>query len=182
MNGAPLLTAGALCPSSAAIDGAMRNTITFLMVGNTVEIDFSREKSIRPTTTLLSDLRSLPRHRGVKEGCAEGDCGACTVAIAEPSGEGTLRYRAVDSCLVFLPMIDGKQVITVENLRSPAGSLHPVQEAMVEHHFRIGSSSVESVMVGGTWMLWNRTHPMIDEEDVMTRAQNVAMRLWNKLT
>ena len=112
----------------------MRSTITFLMDGNPVEIDFSREKSIRPGMTLLNYLRSLPSHRGVKEGCAEGDCGACTVAIAEPSGEGTLRYRAVDSCLLFLPMIDGKQLITVENLRSPSGSLHPVQEAMVEHH------------------------------------------------
>ena len=112
----------------------MRNTITFLMDGNPVEIDFSREKSVRPTTTLLNYLRSFSSHRGVKEGCAEGDCGACTVAIAEPSGDGALRYRAVDSCLVFLPMIDGKQLITVENLRSPAGTLHPVQDAMVEHH------------------------------------------------
>jgi xanthine dehydrogenase small subunit len=112
----------------------MRNTITFLLDGNPVEIDFSLEKSVRPTTTLLNYLRSLPSHRGVKEGCAEGDCGACTVALTERTPDGALRYRAVDSCLLLLPMIDGKQVITVENLRSPAGSLHPVQEAMVEHH------------------------------------------------
>ena len=112
----------------------MRNTITFLLDGNPVEIDFSLEKSVRPTTTLLNYLRSLPSHRGVKEGCAEGDCGACTVALTERTPGGALRYRAVDSCLLLLPMIDGKQVITVENLRSPAGSLHPVQEAMVEHH------------------------------------------------
>lgn len=112
----------------------MRNTITFLLDGHPVEIDFSREKSIRPTTTVLNYLRSLPGHRGVKEGCAEGDCGACTVAIAEPSGDGALRYRAVDSCLLFLPMIDGKQLISVENLRSPEGTLHPVQEAMISHH------------------------------------------------
>lgn len=126
--------AGRVCPSGALRNWSMRNTITFLMDGHPVEIDFSLEKSIRPTTTLLSYLRSLPSHRGVKEGCAEGDCGACTVAIAGPALDGALRYRAVDSCLVFLPMIDGKQLITIESLRSPAGSLHPVQEAMVEHH------------------------------------------------
>ena len=112
----------------------MRNTISFLLDGGPVEIDFSRENSIRPTTTVLNYLRSLPSHRGAKEGCAEGDCGACTVVIAGPSGDGGLTYRAVDSCLLFLPMIDGKQLITIENLRSPDGALHPVQEAIVAHH------------------------------------------------
>ena len=112
----------------------MRSRITFLLDGKPVEIDFARAESVRPTTTLLEYLRSLPSHAGVKEGCAEGDCGACTVVIAEPSHAGPLRYRAVDSCLLFLPMVDGKQVISVENLRSPSGELHPVQEAIVGHH------------------------------------------------
>jgi len=112
----------------------MKTSITFLLDGDPVEIDFAGPDSIRPTATLLEYLRSLPSHRGVKEGCAEGDCGACTVVTAETTPAGSLRYRPVDSCLVFLPMIDGKQVITVENLRSPRGELHPVQRAMVGHH------------------------------------------------
>jgi xanthine dehydrogenase small subunit len=128
------LRTGARFAFSDTCNYAMRNTITFLLDGQTVEVDFSRERAIRPTTTVLNYLRSLPGHRGVKEGCAEGDCGACTVALAEPREGGSLRYRAVDSCLLFLPMIDGKQLITVENLRSPGGTLHPVQEAMVARH------------------------------------------------
>lgn len=109
--------------------GAMRSTISFILDGTIVTEDFSR---VSPTTTLLNYLRGFPTHKGVKEGCAEGDCGACTVVLASRHYDGTLRYAAVDSCLVLLPMVHGKQIITVENLQDTTGALHPVQQAMVD--------------------------------------------------
>ena len=105
-----------------------------MLDGNVVEIQFDGSSHLTPTTTVLNYLRSLPRHRGVKEGCAEGDCGACTVVVGELKADRTIEYRAVDSCLMFLPMLHGKQLITVENLKSPSGDLHPVQQAMVNGH------------------------------------------------
>ena len=112
----------------------MNNTIKFLLDDKIIEIDFSKEKDLKPTTTVLNYLRSLSTHKGVKEGCAEGDCGACTVVLAERCPDKSIKYTAVDSCLVFLPMIHGKQIITVENLsqrKNGSVVLHPVQEAMV---------------------------------------------------
>ena len=106
------------------------NVLQFVLDGKIQEIDFSSEKHISPTTTVLNYLRSLSNHKGCKEGCAEGDCGACTVAIAT-SENGKIRYRAYDSCLIFLPMLHGKQLIAVENL-GDSKNLHPVQEAMVD--------------------------------------------------
>jgi xanthine dehydrogenase small subunit len=71
-------------------------------------VDLGQPGGPPPTTTVLNYLRSLPNRKGVKEGCAEGDCGACTVVLASPVN-GRLHYRAVDSCLLFLPMLDGPQ-------------------------------------------------------------------------
>ena len=110
----------------------MQSNISFVLDGRLTRLDVAGDHRLTPTTTVLNFLRSLPAHRGVKEGCAEGDCGACTVVLGELHNGRSLRYKAVDSCLVFLPMLHGKHLITVENLKSEQGVLHPVQQAMVD--------------------------------------------------
>lgn len=112
----------------------MIHAVSFILDNRIVTIDFNHNASYTPTTTVLNYLRSLPAHKGVKEGCAEGDCGACTVVLAELGPDGKLHYKAVDSCLMFLPALHGKQLITVENLADDKGALHPVQKAMVDLH------------------------------------------------
>ncbi len=86
-----------------------------------------------PTTTVLDWLRASRRSVGTKEGCAEGDCGACTVVVGTPS-RGNMRYLSIDSCIRFLPTLDGCQLLTVEHLKRKDGSLHPVQQALVDCH------------------------------------------------
>ena len=86
---------------------------------------------IPPTTTLLRYLRDNQRMTGTKEGCAEGDCGACTVVVVELDGAGRPAYRAVNSCLLLLPMLQGKRIYTVEALKGSEG-LHPAQSALME--------------------------------------------------
>lgn len=107
----------------------MRSSVSFVLDGRVVTESFTT-KAVTPTTTLLQYLRTLATHKGVKEGCAEGDCGACTIVLGECDTRGAIRYKAVDSCLVFLPMIHGRHVVTVENLRNDR--LHPVQRAIIE--------------------------------------------------
>jgi xanthine dehydrogenase small subunit len=82
-----------------------------------------------PARTLLDWLREDRRLTGTKEGCNEGDCGACSVLVTD--GEGA---RALNACILFLPQLDGKAVRTVEGIAGPDGALHPVQEAMVRLH------------------------------------------------
>ena len=105
-------------------------TIQFLLNGSPVQIDFHNSPHLSPTTTLLQYLRTSPELTGTKEGCAEGDCGACTIVMVAPGLDNQHLVKAVDSCLIFLPMIHRKAIFTVEYLG--AKDLHPVQGAMVK--------------------------------------------------
>ncbi|GAL98924.1 xanthine dehydrogenase XdhA [Acetobacter tropicalis NRIC 0312] len=92
-----------------------------------------RLSDITPETTVLDWLREACHRTGTKEGCNEGDCGACTVLVVRLENN-QLTWKAVNACIQFLWMLDGTQLFTVEDLRSPDGALHPVQQAMVDLH------------------------------------------------
>jgi len=86
-----------------------------------------------PNQTILNFIRTELKKTGTKEGCAEGGCGACTVVVGELNNNN-IDYKAVNACISFLPFLNGKQLLVVENLISKEGKLHPVQEAMVKFH------------------------------------------------
>ena len=98
-------------------------TVTFSLNGETVSVDAA------PTVTLLDWLREDKGLKGTKEGCNEGDCGACTVMVTDRDGA-----RALNACILFLPQLHGKAVRTVEGISGPDGALHPVQRAMIDNH------------------------------------------------
>jgi len=104
------------------------NIIKYVHEDQIVEI-----KNLHPNDTLLNYIRTNLKKTGTKEGCAEGGCGACTVVIGELKNN-KVNYRAVNSCIMFLPTLQGKQLILVEDLIFKNDSLHPVQEAMVNYH------------------------------------------------
>ncbi|RMX04225.1 xanthine dehydrogenase small subunit [Corticibacter populi] len=110
------------------------------------------------TTTLLAWLRGQRGLKGTKEGCAEGDCGACTVVVGalDATQGDALQLASVNACIQLLPTLDGKAVFTVEYLRALAdGALHPVQKAMVEHHgSQCGFCTPGFVM--SLWQLYER--------------------------
>ena len=106
-----------------------KNEVSFLVNGAPVKCS-----GARPTQTLLQYLRQDCALPGTKEGCAEGDCGACTVMVSEIDASGHLAHRAVNACIQFLPVMHGKAVTTVEGICAEDGKAHPVQQAMVDCH------------------------------------------------
>ncbi len=105
----------------------MRDHIRFIFRGKPVDV-----KGFAPTRSVLDWLREDQRAVGTKEGCNEGDCGACTAVVARLDG-GKLVHRPINTCITFLGMLDGAELITIEDLAA-GGRLHPVQQAMVERH------------------------------------------------
>ena len=99
--------------------------ISFRLNGETVVL-----RDVAPTTTALDWLREARGLTATKEGCNEGDCGACTVMVTDPDGS----VRALNACILFLPQLDGRALRTVEGMTGPEGTLHPVQQAMIDHH------------------------------------------------
>jgi xanthine dehydrogenase small subunit len=104
-----------------------RHSIRFLRKGQVMELS-----SIPPMRTLLDYLRLDEKSKGTKEGCNEGDCGACTVALGSLEN-GRVVYEPVNACILLLGQIDGKELVTVDDLATN-GKLHPVQKAFVDNH------------------------------------------------
>ncbi|MBP1887333.1 xanthine dehydrogenase small subunit [Sinorhizobium mexicanum] len=135
----------------------IRNTIRFLLNDRLVEL-----ADVSPVQTLLDFLRIDRSLRGTKEGCAEGDCGACTVLVGRLLG-GQLRYESINACIRFVGSLDGCHVVTVDALAQPNGPLHPVQQAMVDTHAsQCGFCTPGFVMsLYGLWM--EKPKPSVQE-------------------
>ena len=104
----------------------IKNEIEFILNDELININ-----NVDTNVSVLNYLRINKRLTGTKEGCASGDCGACTAIIAELKNN-KLKYKAVNTCIMFLYSLHGKQLITVEHLSN--SKLHPVQQSMVDNH------------------------------------------------
>ncbi len=107
------------------------------MISNTIQFVHNNKifkiKNPDPNKTILDFIRNDLKKTGTKEGCAEGGCGACTVVLGELK-EKKIIYKSINSCISFLPIIDQKQLILIENLSVQKNKLHPIQNAMVKFH------------------------------------------------
>jgi xanthine dehydrogenase small subunit len=141
----------------------IRSSIRFLLNHRLVELS-----AVSAIQTLLDFLRLDRNLRGTKEGCAEGDCGACTVLVGRLL-DGQLKYESVNACIRFVGSLDGCHVVTVDSLAVPGSPLHPVQQAMVDTHAsQCGFCTPGFVMsLYGLWM--ENPKPSVTAEGRQTR-------------
>ena len=146
----------------------MTGSIHFILNGEDVEV-----RDFGPTETLLDWLRLSRRLTGSKEGCAEGDCGACTVMVGRLV-EDRLVYEGVNACIRFLGSLNATHVVTVEHLAGEGGNLHPVQQAMVDcHGSQCGFCTPGFVMsLYGLWL--SNDHPSRAEIERVKNGDPVA--------
>ena len=131
------------------------NTVRFVLDGAIIEASGEHH-----TTSVLDYLREQLHRSGTKEGCAEGDCGACVVLLGELDESGAaVNYLPVNSCLQLVPTLAGKSVKTIESLRRADGSLHPVQQAMAQSHGTQCGFCTPGIVMSLTGMLQTERSP-----------------------
>ena len=128
------------------------NVIRFCLNGNWVE-----EHSIDPNWTVLRYLRTNKKQLAAKEGCAGGDCGACSILVGEQNHSGAFEYQAINGCITLLGSLHGKYVVTVEGLKE-AEQMHPVQQAMVDKHGSQCGFCTPGIVSSLTALHFNRLH------------------------
>ena len=142
----------------------IRTELRFILNGQDVTL-----RDVAPDHTLLDWLRLSRLLKGTKEGCAEGDCGACTVLVGRLTPSGGLVYEGVNACIRFMGSLDGCHVVTVEHVAARDGKLHPVQQAMVDYHgSQCGFCTPGFVM--SLYALW-MTAPNPSDQEIETALQ-----------
>jgi len=143
---------------------SIRSQLRFILNGRDVALS-----DVAPDQTLLDWLRLSRSLKGTKEGCAEGDCGACTVLVGRLTPSGGLVYEGVNACIRFLGSLEGCHVVTVEHLAGSEETLHPVQQAMVDYHgSQCGFCTPGFVM--SLYALWMQ-NPTPSDQDIETALQ-----------
>jgi xanthine dehydrogenase small subunit len=143
---------------------SIRSQLRFILNGRDVALS-----DVAPDQTLLDWLRLSRSLKGTKEGCAEGDCGACTVLVGRLTPSGGLVYEGVNACIRFLGSLDGCHVVTVEHLAGSEEKLHPVQQALVDYHgSQCGFCTPGFVM--SLYALWME-NPTPSDQDIETALQ-----------
>ena len=136
---------------------------------------------IRPDTTLLEVLRRERGLVGSKEGCAEGDCGACTVMIGRLR-QGRIEYQPINACIFLLPMADKSVIRTVEGVARDDGALHPVQQALVDHHGSQGCFCIHAVFFPVCQRLPGKGLPGPDNRAIACTAAQITRQQIIKLS